>query len=134
MSDPVLTEGSLDSYAADLDSLEKSVDHWTDEFLKAEATWDELYDAVADSLKADMDEAGRKGDPAEHYITSVCRKQHRVEYQQLRRAKKKLEGLQLQIKAKSQAASARQTQLNTEMKLAGISSAPQPQWSGRRAA
>ena len=134
MSDPIITEGSLEADARDLDELEKNIDGWTDGFLKAEEAWDALWDAVSDDLKQEMNEQGRKGDPSEHRITSVCRQQHRAEYQALRRAKKKLDSLQPRVKAKTQAASSRQTQVNVDLKLSGITVGQQPQWSqGRRA-
>jgi hypothetical protein len=130
VTDPVITEGSIDADVQALDRIEKQIGAWTEDYISAEEIWDALYDATADDLKDQMREEGRKGDPAEHWVTSVCRRQHRVEYQNLRRAKKQLDGLQLRVKAKTTAVSGRQTQAKIELELSRSGMQPEPQRTG----
>src|SRR4051812_13745192 len=94
-----------------LDNLGKALYVATDEMDHAEAEWDELLDAVAESLREEYQERGRKSDPAEHTILSACRKQHRAEYQRLRRAKRDLDRLQSLSQIRRQIASGRQSEL-----------------------
>lgn len=118
-----------------LDNLGKALYAATDELDAAEEAWHELYDSTAASLKEDMDEAGRKGDPAEHYVTSVCRAQHRAEYQRLRRAKRNLQRLQDLSQVRRQVASGRQSELGAlRDEVRAEFAAQQPAWTGRRAA
>jgi hypothetical protein len=110
-----------------LDNIGKALYVATDELTDAEEAWDALFDAIAEDLKDAMEEAGRKGDPAEHVVTSVCRRQHRAEYQRLRRAKRDLERLQSLSQVRRQVASGRQSELAA---LRDESRGPQPAWSG----
>lgn len=103
---------AIQNDAEGLDYLTKELGDATHELDGAEEAWDELYDAVAEALKDEMAEAGRKGDPAEHTIVSITRRQHRAEYQRLRRAKRQLDKLEKQLGAKRAAMSGRQSQLN----------------------
>jgi hypothetical protein len=109
--DPVTVVQSLHDDAADLDTISKRLYEANQRVDRAEAAWDLVYDANAESLKDEMVEDGRKGDPAEHWITSVTRRQHRVVYQELRNAKREVERLERQLKAKTSATSARQSEL-----------------------
>jgi hypothetical protein len=113
-----------------LDNLGKALYVATDELNEAEEAWDVLLDAVAESLREEYQERGRKSDPAEHTILSACRKQHRAEYQRLRRAKRDLERLQSLSQVRRQMASGRQSELSA---LRDESRAPQPAWSGQAA-
>jgi hypothetical protein len=110
-AEPVALLDAVDLDAHHLDQLSKIIDSCTAELEAAEEAWDELYDRVAESLKDDMDRAERKGDPAEHWITSTTRRQHRAEYQRLRRAKRNVEACQNILAAKRAALSGRQSEL-----------------------
>lgn len=96
-----------------LDTLDKLLDEATNALDEAEAIWDEKYDAVAESLKEDMVTEGRKGDPAEHTIVATTRRQNRVSYQNLRRAKRAVDKAEKQIAAKRSAMNGRQSLLNS---------------------
>lgn len=111
MSNPVEAMDAMGVYAGLLDDLSKEFDEATDELDAAEEEWDKLYDAVAEDLKDEMAAADRKGDPAEHTITSITRRQHRAEYQRLRRAKHRMEKADRQLKTLTAALSGRQSEL-----------------------
>jgi chromosome segregation ATPase len=118
---------AMGTYANDLDELSKEFDEATEELDAAEAAWDELYDAVAENLKDEMAAEQRKGDPAEHTITSVTRRQHRAEYQRLRRAKRRMEKADRKLKSKTAALSGRQSELaalRDEMRALSMSGRP----------
>lgn len=101
----------LDVGAARLDKLERGLGLATDNLEEAEQRWLEVYDATADSLKAEMEDTGRKGDPAEHWIESRARRENRVAYSNFRQAKRLVERLEKQIRARSSVISARQSQI-----------------------
>lgn len=102
----------LDSDARIMDNLEKAIGAACDALDQAEETWLILYDQIAETLKDEMVEEGRKGDPAEHWITTITRRQHRAEYTTWRRARRAWEALERQRQAKEKAMSARQSELN----------------------
>lgn len=141
MADAITVLNALHDDLERLDNLGKAMYVATDELCAAEEAWDELYDAVAEDLKDEMQKESRKGDPAEHFVTSVCRRQHRAEYQRLRRAKRDLERLERISQVRRQMASGRQSELaalRDEVKAemaSGAESASSPQvFGGRRAA
>jgi hypothetical protein len=111
VSDPIALIEALDLDAQRLDQLEKLIENATDALDEAEARWDEEYDKVAESLKDDMAREGRKGDPAEHWITATTRREHRTVYETWRRARRAVERIEKQIKAKQAAQSGRQSAL-----------------------
>lgn len=111
MSDPVDVMLAIDRDAERLDELEKLIGESADLLERAEEAWLEIYDRVAEDLKDEMQEQARKGDPAEHWVTSVARRQHRVEYSNLRRAKRAYEKFDKQIGAKKAAMNGRQSEL-----------------------
>lgn len=95
-----------------LDELEKQLDIAIALLDDAEQQWLEVWDKVSEDLKEEMREDGRKGDPAEHTIESVARRQNRIAFTNYRRAKHARERIQLQLKAKHSSLSGRQTHLN----------------------
>lgn len=110
-SDPIVVMGYLDADALKMDELEKAIGQCADAFDSAEDAWLVCYDDVAESLKDEMVANGRKGDPAEHWIEHETRRLHRDEWRVLRRAKRAWEALDRQRRAKSDAISARQSEL-----------------------
>lgn len=111
MNDPATLMDALDADAVRLDELEKLEDDVVDALDQAEERWLEVHDAVADALKAEMEDVGRKGDPAEHWIESRARRENRVAYTNYRRAKRAAEKVQVQIQAKRAAMNGRQSLL-----------------------
>ena len=111
MTDPAFLMQQIDNDAAWLDQIQKRIHEATEEFIASEEAWDELYDAVAEQMAEEYREQGRKSDPAEHTILAATRRAHRAEYQRLRRAKRKLEQAQSQLRAKSAAINGRQSEL-----------------------
>lgn len=102
---------AIDHDAQWLDWLGKALDNAVDMQDAAEAEWDTVYDATADTLKEEMEKEGRKGDPAAHWIETQARKENRVAYQNLRRAKRMVEKLEKQIRAAAAAMNGRQSEL-----------------------
>jgi hypothetical protein len=131
-SDPVVVMKAIDRDAQWMDWLGKALDTATDQLDEAEKIWDEHYDKVGDDLKQEMIEEGRKGDPPAHWIESRARKENRVAYQNLRRAKRLVEKLEKQIRAASAAMNGRQSE------LAGLRdenrAPPTPDWARQRTA
>jgi hypothetical protein len=111
VSDPVTVMLAIDADALRLDELEKALGEAADLLDQAEEAWDEVYDAVAESLKTEMANEGRKGDPAEHWITATTRRQHRATYVNWRRARRAMDRIEKQVKAKTAAMSGRQSEL-----------------------
>jgi hypothetical protein len=113
MIDPSMVVGRIHGDAEDLDGISKALYDANQRMDQTEAAWLLVYDAVAESLKDEMADEGRKGDPAEHWITSVARRQHRVVYQEWRNAKREVERLDRQLQAKRSAISGRQSELKS---------------------
>lgn len=125
---------AIDASSSELDRLSKLLDSAIDALSQAEENWDELFDKVADDLKDQMAETGRKGDPAEHWIVTTTRKQHRAEYQTWRRAKKLVDKIEKQINATKGALSGRQSELSAlrdEAKATGYGTGNGPTFGGR---
>lgn len=78
----------------------------------SEEAWDTVYDAVAETLEDEYKAAGRKTSPSKDTITSVARREHRVVYQQWRKAKRRSEKAQVASSNRRQQASAYQTLMN----------------------
>lgn len=97
--------------AASLDEISKALHAANQRMDAAESGWLTVYDHIAESLKDDMKTEGRKGDPAEHWVTTVARQQHRVVYQEWRNARREVERLDRQLQAKKAAMSGRQSEL-----------------------
>jgi hypothetical protein len=102
----------LDADAVRMDELEKAIGRAADLLDEAEDVWLVLYDKTAEALKDEMREDGRKGDPAEHWVVTETRRAHRAEYTTWRRAERAVKRLDAQRRAKSDAISARQSELS----------------------
>lgn len=109
--DPIEVLNEVNENAVSLDAISKALKAANDRMDAAESGWLVVYDAVAESLKDEMMEEGRKGDPAEHWITTVARRQHRIVFQEWRNAKREVERLDRQRQAKQAATSGRQSVL-----------------------
>jgi chromosome segregation ATPase len=118
---------ALDDDAERIDTLEKLLDDANDQLDEAEAIWDEKYDVIAESLKEEMAEQGRKGDPAEHTIITDTRRANREAYQNLRRAKRAVDRIQVQLRAKQSAVSSKQTLLKSAAAEGNGAYQPSPQ-------
>jgi chromosome segregation ATPase len=114
MSNPIAIVNELGNDAARLDELDKLLDTAIDALDAAEDRWLEVRDKVAESLKDEMEQQGRKGDPAEHWIDTQARRENRLAWTNYRRAKRAVERIKEQIKAKTSAMSGRQSQLRAQ--------------------
>jgi hypothetical protein len=123
-ADPLTVEEELNSQASVLDQLGKDLDEAVEEYNLADEAWLELYDAVAESLREEYVNAGRKTDPAEHVITSETRRQHRAAYTRWKRARRNVDKIERQLQSVGKVLSARQTQssgLREEMRAGTFS-------------
>lgn len=111
-ADPATVEAELEANASALDQLGKDLDAAVDAYNAADEAWLRLYDKVAEDLRDQYRDDGRKSDPAEHVITSVTRRQHRAEYTDWKRAKRDLERIKQRMQSLGKVVSARQTQAN----------------------
>lgn len=111
VSDPGTVMLAIDADAHRLDELERLLGEAVDTLDSTEERWDECRDLIAESLKDDMVREGRKGDPAEHWIDSVTRRENRLAYQNYRRAKRAVTKIEQQIRAKQAAMNGRQSEL-----------------------
>jgi chromosome segregation ATPase len=114
MSNPIAIVNALGNDAARLDELDKLLDTAIDTLDNAEDRWLEVRDKVAESLKDEMEQQGRKGDPAEHWVDTQARRENRLAWTNYRRAKRAVERIREQIKAKTSAMSGRQSQLRAQ--------------------
>lgn len=87
---PGTYEDRLETSVGNLSAASCQVHEARSDLDRAEEEWLALYDEVAEALKEEMVEEGRKGDPAEHTIASAARRKDRALYTRLRRAKRKL--------------------------------------------
>lgn len=133
MSDPGTLMEEVHADVVELDGLSTSLDAAVTRLDRAEEAWDEVYDEMAVELKTELDEAGRKGDPAEHTITAATRRKHRATYQELRQAKRNVDRIEKKLQAKRAALNGRQSELGAERDLARAGEGPQPQWTPRAA-
>lgn len=108
---PLEVMNAIADGSSSLDQLGKDMDEAVQEYNAADEAWLELYDAVSETLREDYRNADRKTDPAEHVITSETRRQHRAAYTNWKRAKRRVDSLKEQIKARSAAMNGRQSQL-----------------------
>lgn len=113
MTNPIQVEENLGTVTEQLDTLSKDLATAHDLLNDAEAAWEEVYDTVAESLKEQMVEEGRKGDPAEHVIVTATRREHRTAYQNYRRAKRAVEKLERISQNRRAQLSGYQSQLKT---------------------
>jgi hypothetical protein len=123
-ADVITVDEELATGASELDLLGKQLGAAVEEYNLADEAWLKLYDAVAENLREEYRDAGRKTDPAEHVIVSETRRQHRAEYTRWKRAKRAVERIQAQMNASRTVVSARQTQakgLRDEMKMGVLS-------------
>ena len=111
MSNPVELIEQIDRDASDLDRLSKAIHDATSEVERIEEKWDVALDTVMAALEDEFAEAGRKSVP-EHTAISAARREHRTTYQEFRRAKRRLEKLQMQLHAKRAAINGRQSELS----------------------
>lgn len=121
---------SVDTYTKNLASSVDLLD-------EAEDRWEQVYDEVAQQLKAEMDEDDRKGDPAEHTIKSTTRRLHRDVYRNYRTAKRQVDKWQRLIVGTQHALSGRQTlnnALRDEVRASGAPKPSGPVYGGQRAA
>jgi chromosome segregation ATPase len=110
--DPIVLIGEINQDARDLDRLSKRIHEESERLTAAEHNWELVYDQVAESLKEEMAEDGRKGDPAEHWIVTMTRRRYRPVWQEYREAERSVKKLERQLKAKTAALSGRQSELN----------------------
>jgi chromosome segregation ATPase len=110
--DPIVLIGEINQDARDLDRLSKRIHEESRRLDAAEHNWELVYDEVAEQLKEEMAEEGRKGDPAEHWIVTTTRRRYRPVWQEYREADRSVKKLERQLKAKTAALSGRQSELN----------------------
>lgn len=134
MRDPATVLELVERTTEKLDAISKALAHAHDEEQLAEEAWDTIIDAVGEALIEEYREAGRKTDPAEHTIRSTARRQHRAEYQRLRRAERETEKLESLARNRRAELSAYQSELSTARAELDGMSAPQPSWSHQRRA
>ena len=111
MSNPVALMEAIDADAVRLDELEQLLDTCVSALDLAEERWLEGRDKVADDLKDEMEQQGRKADPAEHWIDTQARKENRLAHTNYRRAKRAVDKVQVQVQAKRAAMNGRQSEL-----------------------
>jgi len=111
VSNPVALMEAIDADAVRLDELEQLLDTCVSALDLAEERWLEVRDKVADDLKDEMEQQGRKADPAEHWIDTQARKENRLAHTNYRRAKRAVDKVQVQVQAKRAAMNGRQSEL-----------------------
>lgn len=111
MIDPSMVLERIHADAEDLDTLSKRLYAANERMDLAEHGWLVVYDGIAEALKTEMVDEGRKGDPAEHWVTTIARRQHRLVYQEWRNSRREVERLDRQLQAKKAAMSGRQSEL-----------------------
>jgi hypothetical protein len=111
VSDTATVIAEIGADVESLDKIGKAIYSSTDEYCAAEEAWEEVYDQVAEALKEEMRDEQRKGDPAEHTIIAVARRQHRTTWVRYRRAKRDLERWERILQAKRASLNGRQSEL-----------------------
>lgn len=108
---PVEVLEQIHKDAADLDRLSKTLYRQTNALDMAEAKWDVAYDSVMEALEEEFESANRKSVP-EHTALSAARRQHRDLWIEYRTAKRAVERLSSQLKAKTAALNGRQSEMS----------------------
>ena len=135
MSDPVAIMLAIDADATRLDELEQAIGNATDLLDTAEEAGLQVADVVAEALKTEMHEQGRKGDPAQHWVETQARKENRVAYTNYRRAERAVKRIKEQLRAKQAAMNGRQSELGAlRDELRAVQYQPHSHQQGRRAA
>jgi chromosome segregation ATPase len=136
MSNPSDVLEAIGRDTSDLDRLSKRIYEATERQNKAEAAWDEVYDAIMADLEAEFADAGRKSVP-EHTAISAARRAHRAVYVEYREASRQAERLHRQLQAKRAALNGRQSELNAlrdELRASEIVEPQATQTFGKKAA
>lgn len=117
--DPASYHNRLETAALNLDEASKSVWQRNAQLADAEAAWFNHYDETADALKESMAEDRRKGDPAEHTIERVARREKPVLWKKWQDAKRSLKAAEVVSANRRQEVSAYQSLIKSEMTEAG---------------
>jgi hypothetical protein len=88
------TSEQIETLTGKLGELSRALYAAHDRLEAAEEAWQEKYDGVAETMREEAREDGRKGDPAEHIIVSAARRENRSIYQEWRRAKREVAKLE----------------------------------------
>lgn len=110
MSDAALVLDAIHKDAQDLDQISKRLYEANQRLDQAEEAWEHVFDQVMADLEEEFGAAGRKSVP-EHTAVSAARRANRLVYTEWRQAKRELERLQQQLKAKTAALNGRQSEL-----------------------
>lgn len=95
----------------------------------ARQAWDEVLDKVTEALEEEFADAGRKSVP-EHTALSAARRSDRLAYQRYRGAKRTVERLQSQLKAKTAALNGRQSEMRALVDESRLPSYAEPRPAG----
>jgi hypothetical protein len=128
MSDQKTPSERLDDGTKVLANLAQAISDAYHDLSEAEDAWEEVWDEVAVQLKAEMEEDGRKGDPAEHVIKSATRRAHRDVYRRWRTAKREVAKLEVVSQNRRQETSS----LQSLLKIEGGESKPMDTQSAKR--
>jgi hypothetical protein len=109
----------LEGAVSQLSAASAEVHRARNDLDEAEEKWLALYDEVAEGLKSQMADEGRKGDPAEHTITSVTRRKDPALHTRLRRAKRALAAAEILSSNRRSEVSAYQSLIKSEHTEAG---------------
>jgi molybdopterin converting factor small subunit len=127
----------LDQLTGKLSELSKAIYAAYDELDQAEGEWLPKFDAVAETLREEGREQGRKSDPAEHTVLSAARARYPAEYSRWKRAKRDVQKFEEIASNRRSEVSSLQTQVREsggERKTGGQGTRGLPQHAQRRAA
>jgi len=120
VTDPVTVQDNLELATAELDACSKALTDAVTSLDEAEDSWLKLFDETAQALKEEMVEEGRKGDPAEHVVTSVARRKDRLVYKRWRDARRQVDLLEKVSANRRSQLSGYQSQLKALDSEAGV--------------
>ncbi len=109
----------LESSTGALSSLSTNLSDAYKDFDSIEEEWDQHRDVIAEELKEQMVDDQRKGDPADHWVTSVARRRKPEMYAAWRKAKRRIEKLTVQSSNTRSQLTGFQSLLKTEQHLDG---------------
>lgn len=117
--EPFEYEAGLESATGALSALSDELGSAYEAFDEVEAEWDAHRDTIAEDLKDQMVDEGRKGDPADHWVTSVARRRKPELYAEFRRCKRAIDRLNTQSSNRRSELTGYQSLLKSEHAMAG---------------
>lgn len=117
---PVEVQERLEATAESLDNLSKGAAKVYEMLDEIEAEWDAHRDTIGEELKEQMVAEQRKGDPPDHWVTSVSRRRRPELYAAYRKARRLVARFEIESSNRRSELTGYQSLLRTEAAMTGV--------------